>query len=375
MPERFERQSQPPHLEQLRQPLEGRLLRALKPVRGPVRAVDIAETKQEPSQYPAGYALADAAGDKHFDDKIPLASEDVTQNADEPMDDQDSTTRSPEVADSPETASNDVSHPPRRKHPMPEYVDPEPGGIWTDPGPPSAVTASTSASTAAAPNVENKEKKAADEDESRTGETREPGILENQEEIHPQGPGTQAQAMKTYHEALRMASAVSEERNHILDGLPPRRQVDGQPAPKQPRLDEVHMVQMTTEDELFAVVESRLDAAGKQAFKEAKIKSSVAWCENDAFMERFLLRYKDNEPHARVILQGFKHRDVLEAKLDTESPTCHDLASTSWSPWPACFNGRLGRWMSNRHSCRQGRLVWGALGRNAPLAEGNNWTS
>jgi len=116
--------------------------------------VDIAETKQEPSQYPAGYALADAAGDKHFDDKIPLASEDVTQNADEPMDDQDSTTRSPEVADSPETASNDVSHPPRRKHPMPEYVDPEPGGIWTDPGPPSAVTASTSASTAAAPNVE-----------------------------------------------------------------------------------------------------------------------------------------------------------------------------------------------------------------------------
>ena len=159
VPERFERQSQPPHLEQLRQPLEGRLLRALKPVRGPVRAVDIAETKQEPSQYPAGYALADAAGDKHFDDKIPLASEDVTQNADEPMDDQDSTTRSPEVADSPETASNDVSHPPRRKHPMPEYVDPEPGGIWTDPGPPSAVTASTSASTAAAPNVENKEKK------------------------------------------------------------------------------------------------------------------------------------------------------------------------------------------------------------------------
>jgi hypothetical protein len=91
--------------------------------------------------------------------------------------------------------------------------------------------------------------------------------------------------MKTYHEALRMASAVSEERNHILDGLPPRRQVDGQPAPKQPRLDEVHMVQMTTEDELFAVVESRLDAAGKQAFKEAKIKSLVAWCENDAFME------------------------------------------------------------------------------------------
>jgi len=304
--------------------------------------VDIAETKQDPFQYPGGYALADAAGEHHFDDKTPTDLKDDTQNADEPMEDQTSNSRSPEMAKSPDTASNDAGRPPWRLHPMPEYVDPEPAGIWTDPGPPSAVAASTSTSTAAAPNNENNDDQAAEGDEQSPEERREPNIVENQDEMQPQGPGTQAQALKTYHEALRMASAVSEERNRILDGLPPRRQDrqdDGQPAPKQPRLEEVHMVQMTTEDELFAVVESRLDAAGKQAFKEAKIKSLVPWCENDAWRPvnrteapagtivpmRFLLRYKDEAPHARMILQGFKHRDVLEAKLDTESPTLSRL--------------------------------------------------
>ena len=57
----------------------------------------------------------------------------------------------------------------------------------------------------------------------------------------------------------------------------------GQPAPKQPRLEEVHMVEMTADDELYAVVESKLDAAAKQQFKEAKRKASLPWCENDAW--------------------------------------------------------------------------------------------
>ena len=40
---------------------------------------------------------------------------------------------------------------------------------------------------------------------------------------------------------------------------------------------------------------------------------------------RFLLRYKEDKPHARVILRRFKHRDVLGSKLDTESPTLSRL--------------------------------------------------
>lgn len=54
VPERFERQGQPPHLEQLRMPMSTRLLKALKPARGPVRAVDVAEMGQDPFYYPGG---------------------------------------------------------------------------------------------------------------------------------------------------------------------------------------------------------------------------------------------------------------------------------------------------------------------------------
>lgn len=35
---------------------------------------------------------------------------------------------------------------------------------------------------------------------------------------------------------------------------------------------------------------------------------------------RFFLSYKEKEPHARVILQGFKRRDVVDTRPNTESP-------------------------------------------------------
>ena len=73
---------------------------------------------------------------------------------------------------------------------------------------------------------------------------------------------------------------------------------------------------------------------------------------------RFLLRYKDEAPHARMILQGFKHRDVLEAKLDTESRPCHDLAASYDGDWD---NGcQIGIPAGGLHP-PQGRPVWGAL--------------
>ena len=102
------------------------------------------------------------------------------------------------------------------------------------------------------------------------------------------------------------------------------------------------MVEVPEDEVMMAVVESRLSADEKRAFTEAKRKALVPWHENDAWRPfkrtacppgtivpmRFLLRYKENKPHARVILQGFKHKDVIESKLDTSHPQCRDLAST-----------------------------------------------
>ena len=99
------------------------------------------------------------------------------------------------------------------------------------------------------------------------------------------------------------------------------------------------MVEVPEDEVMMAVVESRLSADEKRAFTEAKRKALVPWHENDAWRPfkrtacppgtivpmRFLLRYKENKPHARVILQGFKHKDVIESKLDTESPTVSRL--------------------------------------------------
>ena len=51
-PERFERQSKPGYLKSMKQPLADRLLEALKPVRGPVRVIDIASKAQSPDDFP-----------------------------------------------------------------------------------------------------------------------------------------------------------------------------------------------------------------------------------------------------------------------------------------------------------------------------------
>ena len=119
-------------------------------------------------------------------------------------------------------------------------------------------------------------------------------------------------------------------RNRRLDGLPPR-MVVGQSAPKQAKMDEIHYVELDSEEVMMAVAETE----EKKNFVEAKRISLVRWCDNDAWRPvkrteapngtivpmRFLLRYKEDKPNARVIPQGFKHRDVVQGKLDTESPT------------------------------------------------------
>ena len=133
---------------------------------------------------------------------------------------------------------------------------------------------------------------------------------------------------RVYQAALRMAMDEADNQNRRLDGLPPRQQ-DGQPVNKQAKIEEIHFIDVPEEEILQAVVESRLSTEEKKEFLEAKRKSLVPWCGNDAWKRvkranapegtivpmRFLLRYKEKKPHARVILQGFRHRDASLSRL------------------------------------------------------------
>ena len=165
-----------------------------------------------------------------------------------------------------------------------------------------------------------------------------PNVLDPHHEIVEMPLGPKLKMIPTGHEGegswnkQSELQAASDEHNRCPDGLP-RRQADRQSQPKQAKTEEVHLSEIIEDEILQAVVESRLSPDEKKAI--AKRKALVPWSENAAWQPisrskcpkgtivpmRFLLRYKENQPHARVILQGLKHKDVLESKLDTESPT------------------------------------------------------
>ena len=288
-----------------------------------------------------------------FDDKTP-AEKDATDSKDDiSMDPPDKEDTYPIHA--PTTTASTTRSPPRptrAEMPSPEKVDNRAAGVWTDPGPERPATPAATATSSTPAGNEND-----DAGEEAPEEAEHPkGITEQQEHQPENLPESYNRERRMYAAALKVASQISEERNRVLDGLPPRRQVDGQPAPKQPRVEELHRVEMSVDDELYAVVESKLDAAAKQQFKEAKRKALLPRCENDAWRPvdrssapdgtivpmRFLLRYKESLPHARVILQGFKHRDVLGSKLDTESPTLSRLGKYLLTTLACTLRWKLG---------------------------------
>ena len=163
-----------------------------------------------------------------------------------------------------------------------------------------------------------------------------PGIMESPNSIaeNNQEPAEddadRARERRHLEQAIRTASRISEDNNRRLDGIP-RRQEDRQAKPKQPKTEELHLTEITEEEILQTVVESRLGTEENKAFTEAKRKVLTPWSENDAWRVvrrdkcpkgtivpmRFLIRYKEDKPHARVILQGFKHKDVLESNQFT----------------------------------------------------------
>ena len=315
VPERFERQSLPNYLPSLKRPLQNRLRLALQPVRGPVRAVDLTHDAQFPTDFTGDPVSADAS-------RLPELEQFQSRYEQEGR-----VSLRSEAARSPQQPTEE---------PSPEQESP--AGVWA---PPPGVEDPSVGEAAA---VQSGDSPGIDAMES-TSSNEAPRDPRNQISAEEDSGEKKDIDMRTaaekrlHQEALQWAMNESMRHNRRLDGLPPSRQSDGQPAVKAAKTDEIHYVDVTEDEILQAVVENRLTKEEKQAFLEAKRKSLEPWCENDAWRRvkrtgapegtivpmRFLLRYKEQKPHARVILQGFRHRDVLESKLDTESPTLSRL--------------------------------------------------
>ena len=130
----------------------------------------------------------------------------------------------------------------------------------------------------------------------------------------------------------------SEEIARKLDGLPVRQDEDEKKEDEQ-------MQKEDSDEELLAEEfnEKKLTVEERKQFDEAKDKALMVWIDNQAWkaapMEqvrdgemvpaRFLQRWKKSEEgvvaNARVIIQGFRHKDVMNEKLETESPTLSRL--------------------------------------------------
>ena len=101
-----------------------------------------------------------------------------------------------------------------------------------------------------------------------------------------------------------------------------------------------------------AFSEKNLTAEEKKAFDEAKDAALMVWIENAAWRAvpeseakmdevvpaRFLQRWKptgdgNHKANARVIIQGFKHRDVLNENLLKESPTLSRMGRMVIMTW------------------------------------------
>lgn len=318
VPERFERQSQPSYLPSLQRPFKNRLIAALKPVRGPVRAVDLTHDAQFPFDFTGEPVSADAQLQQQllepeleqFEQRYPGDSPEVTMNVERP------------------------------EEPSPERDRPR--GVWATP---TGAEDPPAGETATAPSAEM-EQDATTTTIERLMEEHHPGSTDPRNEINSKEESAAkkeadiraATEKRLYQNALEWVANESENMSRRLDGLPPR-QRDGQPSTKVAKTEEIHFIDVPEEEIMQAVVESRLSKEEKKEFLEAKRKALVPWRENDAWRRvkragapegtivpmRFLLRYKEKKPHARVILQGFRHRDVLESKLDTESPTLSRL--------------------------------------------------
>ena len=132
-----------------------------------------------------------------------------------------------------------------------------------------------------------------------------------------------------------------------LDGLPPVSRDDQH---LKSQYDMLYGEEVDRLDENFMATsfsEKNLTKEQKEEFAEARDKALDVWFENQAWRPvdaseaqpgeavpaRFLQRWKPTKEgqkaNARIIIQGFKHRDVLEDTVDKEAPTLSMVGRSS----------------------------------------------
>ena len=129
-----------------------------------------------------------------------------------------------------------------------------------------------------------------------------------------------------------------------LDGLPPVSHDDHQ---LKSQYDMLYGEEVDWLDENFLATsfsEKNLTKEQKEEFAEARNKALDVWFENQAWRPvdaseaqpgeavpaRFLQRWKQGQKaNARIIIQGFKHRDALEDTVDKEAPTLSMVGRSS----------------------------------------------
>ena len=232
VPERYERQSKPGYLQSVQKPLQERLLEALKPVRRPVRDIDIAGKAQYPDGFPqlGGTGAAACAPGEAPPHEPPEPS---TPTANEPPAPTATATMAATAAES--AAPDKTKARPKAKLPQP-LID-----FWVD-YPDSEKTESESKITDKThldEMVANKDKDLDDHTDGMTDiqkeikrklEEQHPGIMnsshgvidkqDDEPPVAPDDVSVRARDKRFYEQAVRAASFLSNEHNRRLDGLP-----------------------------------------------------------------------------------------------------------------------------------------------------------
>ena len=208
------------------------------------------------------------------------------------------------------------------------------------------------------------------EEQERVPETPMPGAA-NDPDVEETNPGGEASAsnpgISTRHDhLLQQAEEAMRKRNEEQLGAS-----EAEPSSKRQRYENRNIEDMMSEDETMMVddvvefpemelllaeedevfmmknantlVWARLSDEEKVQFNAAKDEALKPWIENNAFEGvdssvpeagqlcplKYLLKWKvkdgKKKANARVILQGFKHRDVLSGEIAKESPTLSRL--------------------------------------------------
>ena len=288
-------------------PLHQQVTQALRPVRGPVRFLNL-----------GGPGSSDASPE------LLLSPESVVQPMvlDNPPNDMEQAESKEVVMDEPAMADHDDD---------PGASDEAQAKAETDSGshePSTLQQPQTQASAAADTHRQQ-----------QTHTTKEEEAPKDRERERSRSPPPKAAALQSYNLARK------------LDGMP---QVDS----SDPRFLS-YMKSIDEELIADAINEKHLSPEDRKAFDEAKNKALQVWIDNQAWRAvdrseaqegelvpaRMLQRWKPTKDgkvaNCRVIIQGFRHRDVLESELEKESPTLSRIGRMLIMQWTCQLQFKL----------------------------------